>query len=128
MFLKLEPVAKIVADSLHRGVQLGHYDLLAWVLMANHVHVLLFPLVEPSRLLKSLKGSTAREANRILGRTGFPFWQSESYDHWVRDSRELGRIVAYNENNPVKAGIVDSPEGYRWSSASTTTVPNPAPG
>jgi REP element-mobilizing transposase RayT len=85
--------------------------------MANHVHALLLPLVSPSRLLGSLKGATAREANRILGRTGESFWQAESYDHWVRNADEFDRIVAYIESNPVKAGLVGRPEEYPWSSA-----------
>ena len=85
--------------------------------MANHVHVLLLPKVHPSRLLQSMKGSTAHEANRILGLTGKRFWQAESYDHWVRDGREHARIAAYVENNPVKAGLVAKPEEYRGSSA-----------
>jgi len=104
-------------DSLERGVGLGHYQLGPFVAMANHVHVLLLPLVPPSRLLKSLKGSTAREANRLLGRTGEPFWQRESYDHWVRDEAEWNRIAAYIQNNPVKAGLVARAEEYPWSSA-----------
>ena len=83
--------------------------------MANHVHVPLLPEISPSRLLKSLKGHTAREANRLLGRTGEPFWQRESYDHCVRDSAEFARIVAYIENNPVKAGLVQRAEEYPWS-------------
>ncbi len=87
--------------------------------MANHVHVLLLPLISPSRLLQSLKGSTAREANIILDRTGRKFWQAESYDHWVRDDLELERIAAYIETNPVKAGLVDRADKYRWSSAAT---------
>ena len=102
---------------MERGVGLGHYQLGPFVVMANHVHVLLLPLVPPSRLLKSLKGSTAREANRLLGRTGEPFWQRESYDHWVRDEAEWNRIAAYIENNPVKAGLVARAEEYPWSSA-----------
>ena len=85
--------------------------------MTNPVHVLLLPRITPSRLLQSLKGFTAREATRGLGRTGEPFWQAESYDHWVRDEKEYGRISAYIENNPVKAGLVGNAEDYRWSSA-----------
>ena len=85
--------------------------------MANHVHALLLPLVSPPRLLQALKGSTARAANRILGRTGETFWQAESYDHWVRDEREMERIAAYIENNPVQAGLAARPEDYAWSSA-----------
>jgi putative transposase len=64
-----------------------------------------------------LKGTTAREANLILARTGKPFWQPESYDHWVRDPQELERIVAYIENNPVQAGLAAQPLAYQWSSA-----------
>src|SRR5260221_13641019 len=116
-YLLRREIAEVVAGSIHRGVSLGHYQLEAWVLMANHVHVLLLPLISPSRLLQSLKGCTAREANLILGLTGRKFWQAESYDHWVINDVELKRIAAYIENNPVKAGIVDSADEYEWSSA-----------
>ena len=118
MYLRQEPIAKIVADSLRRGVELGHYDLRAWVIMANHVHALLLPEIDPSRLMHSLKGSTAREANKALGRSGEPFWQAESYDHWVRNEAEFERIVRYIEENPVKGGFVQKAEDYAWSSAS----------
>ena len=53
----------------------------------------------------------------ILGRTGQPFWQDESYDRWVRGPSELEKIVRYIERNPVSAGLVDSIENWRWSSA-----------
>ena len=86
-------------------------------MMGNHVHVLLLPLISPSRLLQSLKGNTAREANLVLHRTGQKFWQAESYDHWVRDDAERERIAAYIESNPVIAGLVDRADKYRWSSA-----------
>lgn len=117
MFLKDEGVARLVVDSLFKGIEIGHYKLKAFAIMANHVHVLLLPSVSPSRLLKSLKGYTAREANRLLGRTGEPFWQRESYDRWVRNAEEFRRITAYIENNPVKAGLAARAEDYAWSSA-----------
>jgi putative transposase len=116
-YLTQEPIARLLVDSLHRGVLLGNYDLGPYAIMANHVHVLLLPKVPPSRLMQSLKGATARQANLILGRTGETFWQAESYDHWVRDEREWNRIAAYIEGNPVKAGLVPRAEDYRWSSA-----------
>jgi len=123
MYLRQEPVARIVLGSLQRGEELGHYFLRAYVIMANHVHALLLPRVPPARLLQSLKGSTAREANRVLNRTGEIFWQAESYDHWVREERKLERIAASIENNnPVKAGLVTRAEDYPWSSASQRTA------
>src|SRR5262245_23956117 len=112
MYLRQPAIAQLVVDSIRKGVQLGHYELYAYVVVANQVHLLIRPQVNPSRLLKSLKGATAREANRRLGRTGEPFWQKESYDHWVRNQAEFSRIRAYIENNPVRAGLVNKPEEY----------------
>ena len=89
--------------------------------MADHVHVLLLPRISPPRLLCTLKGATAREANRILGRKGAPFWQGESYDHWVRDEREWERIAEYIEEYPVKAGVAVTAEEYPWSKAVSST-------
>jgi REP element-mobilizing transposase RayT len=117
LFLGRQELAHMVVQSLHKGVALRHYELAAFVVMANHVRVLLLPKVHPSRLLQSLKGFTAREANQLLGRTGEPFWQAESYDHWVRGAKEFARVTAYIESNPVKAGLVKRAEDYPWSSA-----------
>ena len=85
--------------------------------LCRHVHLLVVPYISPTRFLQSLKSYTARQANKLLGRTGEPFWQRESYDHWVRDEAEHRRIISYIENNPVKAGLVNSPRKYPWSSA-----------
>jgi REP element-mobilizing transposase RayT len=79
--------------------------------------VLGVPRGEVSKLTQSLKRFTARAGNRILGLTGQPFWQDESYDRIVRDEPEFRRIARYIEMNPVKAGIVSTPEQFLWSSA-----------
>ena len=118
LFLKQPDIAKIVVDSILYGARdLGFYELGAYVVMPNHAHMLAAPHVDPPKLLKAIKNYSAREANKLLRRTGQPFWQSESYDHWVRDDREFERIRLYIENNPVTAGFVKTPEQYRWSSA-----------
>jgi type I restriction enzyme R subunit len=77
-----------------------------FVIMPNHVHLLLTPAPgeTPELLLKSLKGASARRCNRALGRSG-PFWQADSYDHIVRDLEELLRYREYIRDNPRKAGI-----------------------
>jgi REP element-mobilizing transposase RayT len=117
-WLRRDDVAQLVADALFFGEQkLNCYRLHAWVVMPNHVHALLTALVPASRLLKSIKGFSAREANKLLGQTGEPFWQRESYDHWVRNQAEFERIAAYIERNPVTAGLARQAEDYRWSSA-----------
>jgi REP element-mobilizing transposase RayT len=70
-------------------------------------------------IMKSLKGYTAHEANRLLGRKG-EFWEAESYDHFVRDDTELARIINYVLNNPVKAGLVKDWRDWKWNWRRTT--------
>jgi REP element-mobilizing transposase RayT len=118
VWLKDSRVAGMVAASLLHGDQArGMYHLRAWVIMANHVHLVLRPKVELAAITRWLKGSTARKANLILGRTGQPFWQDESFDHRVRKEAELERIVRYVEQNPVAAGLVANSRDWLWSSA-----------
>ncbi|HXK01954.1 MAG TPA: transposase [Verrucomicrobiae bacterium] len=118
-YLRDPRVAQTVADTLKYGANHLHlYDLRAWVIMSNHVHILIDPHAELTSITSRIKSFSAREANRILNRTGQPFWALESYDHWVRSTRESDHIVRYIEFNPLKAGIVEKPEDYRWSSAS----------
>jgi type I restriction enzyme R subunit/putative DNA methylase len=118
VWLKVGQIAQLVVDALVGGErERGFYELSAWVVMPNHVHLLILPRVAVAEITRWLKGSTARRANLLLQRTGQPFWQDESYDHWVRNAREFDRIVAYIEENPVAAGLVDSMELWPWSSA-----------
>jgi REP element-mobilizing transposase RayT len=117
-WLKRDEIAKLVVDAVkYAESTLKQFDLHAYVVMSNHVHMLITPKVPPAKFMQSVKGFTAREANKILNRTGEPFWQSESYDHWVRSDEEFLKIRDYIEQNPVKAGIVMRAEDYRWSSA-----------
>ena len=122
-FLHQPAIAQLVMDSLDYGATIDHYQLHAFVIMPSHVHLLLTPHIAGSKLLCSLKTATARRANLLLHRTGQPFWQDESYDHLVRDRQELSRIQRYIENNPVRAGLANSPEQYPWSSAGRPTRP-----
>jgi REP element-mobilizing transposase RayT len=119
LWLKNSVAAECVTLIIERGAgKLQHYSLHAFVVMANHVHLLITPLRPVGRLTNSLKGTSARECNRILRRTGAHFWQDESFDRWVRTTNEFERIRAYIEQNPVTAGLVKAPEGWPWSSAS----------
>jgi REP-associated tyrosine transposase len=97
------------------------YDLLAWCVMANHVHVLLTPLQKLAKVTQYLKGGTAFEINGRQGQRGRVFWQDESFDHWVRDADEVIRIIQYIESNPVAAGLCRRPEDWPWSSAAFRT-------
>ena len=108
----------MVVEALRYHEQtLQHFHLHSYVVMHNHVHVLITPQAPVSKLMQSLKRFTGLEGNRILGVTGQPFWQDESYDRLVRDEREFERIVRYIESNPVNAGLATSAEEFPWSSA-----------
>ena len=96
--------------------------------MPNHVHLLITPRVEVPALLRRLKGISARESNKLLGQTGRPFWQDESYDRLVRNAIEFQRIEGYILQNPVRAGLARSAEEYPWSSVSMPGGPRPAAG
>jgi REP-associated tyrosine transposase len=116
--LRNPQIAVIVVNSLRDGEsRFSRYELHAFVVMPNHVHILATPHVTAAKWLGPLKGFTAHEANVILGRAGNPFWQGESCDHLVRSDEEFSRIRRYIENNPVRAGLVETPESFAWSSA-----------
>lgn len=100
-----------------RGADLGRFVLHAYVVMPNHVHILLDPCLPLAKISGVIKGVASRDANATLGRTGKPFWQDESFDHWVRNSAEFERIRHYIEWNPVRAGLAVRPQDWKWSSA-----------
>ncbi|MGE5610571.1 MAG: helicase C-terminal domain-containing protein, partial [Bacillota bacterium] len=108
--MKLPQVAGIVAEAI-RYFDGNRYELLAWCLMPNHVHVVLQPLegFELARIVHTWKSRTGKEANKVLGRSG-EFWQAEYYDHLVRDEEDLKHSVKYTWENAVNAGITN----WRW--------------
>jgi len=117
-WLKNERIAACVVESLVAGESLhAHYSLHAYVVMPNHVHLLIEPRVELRRITQGIKGTTARRANQILARVGQTFWQDESFDRWVRNENEFERTRNYIVQNPVSAGLVKSAEDWPWSSA-----------
>ena len=118
LWLQEPRIAESILHSLQMARQRKMFTLHAYVLMANHVHVLLAPRASLPEITQQIKGATARSANLILGRTGTRFWQDESFDHWIRTPQEWQRIRAYIENNPVTAGLVKNPKDWPWSSAS----------
>jgi REP element-mobilizing transposase RayT len=116
--LRRPEIADLVAGAL-RFFAGQRYQLNAWVVMPNHVHVVLWPTPNHalSTITQSWKRFIAREANKALNRTGQTFWQPESFDHWIRDDDEHARCCRYVVNNPVKARLCAAPEDWKWSSA-----------
>jgi REP element-mobilizing transposase RayT len=117
-WLRQADIAGLVSGAL-RFFMGERYELGAWVVMPNHIHAVLHPLPgwTLSKILKSWKGYTAREANKILGRIGEKFWQTESFDHVIRDDEDAHRCCLYTTMNPVNARLCARPEDWLWSSA-----------
>ena len=114
--LRRPEVAGIVEGSLlfRDHVQ---YELRAWVIMPNHVHVLFrVEGVPMSRVLNAWKGYTAKEANKVLERNG-QFWQEDYWDTYMRDGEHELKTRNYIENNPTKASLVAFRKDWPWSSA-----------
>jgi REP element-mobilizing transposase RayT len=115
-YLRQPEIANMLVEAIRYRDGLA-YQLHNYVVMPNHVHLLITPRKPLPRLTQSLKQFTATEANRILGQTGRPFWQDETYDRLVRDKEEFDRIASYIEINPVRAGLAATPQEFTWSSA-----------
>jgi len=93
------------------------YRIQAWVLMPNHVHLVVDVWDKPLvKLINIWKGKSSREANKLLGRNG-EFWQEDYYDTLIRDEAHLKRAVRYTEQNPAKAFLAKSAREWPWSSA-----------
>lgn len=105
-------VASAVVAALQRGQdEPHHYHLHAFVVMPNHVQILVDAGIAAVRFLAGLEGAIARAANSILHRTGRPFWQDESFDRWVRNGKEFERTVLFLLPVPP---IICEPEIQSW--------------
>ncbi|MCO6440313.1 MAG: transposase [Nitrococcus mobilis] len=121
--------ARIVEKSLLFGDG-ERYRLLAWVIMPNHVHV----LIEQkegwllAKIVQSWKRHTSREIRRLglpsCTRRISPLWQRDYWDRFIRNERHFQTAKQYIENNPVVAGLIDSAERWPWGSARFRELPS----
>jgi putative transposase len=91
--------------------------ILSYCLMTNHVHIVAIPQTESSmaNTFRHAHGRFSQYWNTEQRRTGH-LWQNRYYSCPVEES-VMGRVVAYVENNPVRARIVERAEDFEWSSA-----------
>ncbi len=103
--LKEDAAAAIVENAL-RHFDGERYELRAWAVMPNHVHVVFTP--KPGHALKEIlhswKSFTAHALNKLTGKTG-PVWLNETYDHIIRNDEELWQTIDYVESNAPRAGL-----------------------
>jgi REP element-mobilizing transposase RayT len=103
--LRQPQIARLMQDSLLK-FQDQRYFIACFVVMPNHVHVILKPNPnhELEVILKNMKGYVSRQTNQLLGRAG-ALWEEESFDRIIRDEEHLYRVLQYIGRNPAKAGL-----------------------
>lgn len=109
------------AEMVQEALVKGHgesYKLIEWVIMPNHVHVLVRLLDDTSLgvIVKRWKASSAVAINRLRGRSG-SVWMEDYHDRLIRDLNHFENARSYIRKNPVKAGLCEKPEEWTYSSA-----------
>lgn len=111
-------LAHIVVDNLAFYRDRGDFELIAYVVMPDHIHLLATPLRDPiSDVMRNLKSHIARGIRLARGTTG-PVWQQSFHDRVARSEDDVRKFAEYIHHNPVVAGMVTEPEDYPFSSAS----------
>jgi len=114
--LKKKECAEIVENLILSGNN-RIYELISWIVMPNHVHVIIKIKQgnSLSNIVKKWKGRSAFEINKMVGRSG-SFWQRDYFDRYIRDERHLLAAIEYVHMNPVKSGLASNPEDWEFSS------------
>jgi putative transposase len=109
-------LAEAIVRTLHDRRDAGEFDLPGWVLMPDHVHLVLQPergdLADVMRRFKSLSWRACRSRASLKTR----LWQDGFHDRGIRSQRHLEMTLDYVHRNPVRAGLVDEPAHWPWSS------------
>lgn len=89
----------------------------AYVLMDNHLHLLITPEIDGgmSRLMQSVGRAYVKRFNERWGRTG-TLWEGRFRSGLVQSEKHLMACMVYIDLNPVRAGMVNRPADYPWSS------------
>jgi putative transposase len=113
-----DQIAELMVSTLFKYSDAAEFELHEYVVMPNHIHVLLSikPEQELSRVIQLVKGgfSHSLRENDIVFRA---VWEQRYYDRRVRDANEFAEFSRYIRQNPVRKGLVEHEEDYPYSSA-----------
>jgi len=145
-FLSRDRTRSYFAEAVERARVMHAFDVWAYVIMPEHVHLLVWPRQEVysiSAILKSIKQSVSRRAIAWLRRnhpaglaslaTGqrhcrYRFWLAGGgYDRNIRAPRAIRKAIEYIHANPVERGLVERPEDWLWSSCREWDIEDPGP-
>jgi putative transposase len=119
--------AELVVHQLLDCRDRGFYELHAFVLMPDHLHVLLTPGDDTTleKALQMIKGGSSH-AIRTKLHFRWPVWQPGFHDRWLRDEAEYRARDGYIRQNPVKVQLAARAEEYPWSSANAQFAMDPS--
>ncbi len=105
-------------ESLERTRRTHRFSVYGYVVMPEHIHLLVSePEVSPlAKAIQALKISVARREMRYHDKDDTTLWQKRYYDHNVRTYQSFVEKLRYIHRNPVKRGLVERPEDWKWSS------------
>lgn len=120
-WLANDAVAGLVLDNWRHFDPL-RYQLIAWVIMPNHVHLVIRLTTGESlaRIVHSWKSYTGKRIDALMNLPNeqHAIWQADYWDRYIRSEQHYLAAINYIHNNPVKAGLVNTPQDWCWSSAS----------
>lgn len=115
-FTDADIVHQVTEQLLHSSCEHG-MAVDVYCAMPDHVHALLRGLTDDSRLRPCMGQLKQRSGWRFQGQHAQRLWQKGYFDHVLRDEDAPDSVIAYIVDNPVRAGLVDSPEQYPfWGS------------
>ena len=120
-----EEARNIVSESIkfHNSKK---YNLCAYAVMPDHVHSIFQPLEKEkdsyyglAEIMHSIKGFSSKEILKFIKNTGkmplpLAVWLDENFDRIIRNEKEYLEKMNYIVNNPLKKGLVEKPEDYKW--------------
>ncbi len=111
------PEKKRILDAIAFFASRGDFVLYGYVIMSNHIHLILQPSSELalSAIVRDFKKWTSRRNQAKAA--GSSLWERRYDDNAIRSRREMGTILEYVHQNPVRAGMIGQAEDYEWSSA-----------
>jgi putative transposase len=121
--LNNQHMAKVMKESLIRFDN-ERYQLIAWCIMPNHVHVLIKPKVSLTKIIQSWRSYTGKwafqnneEFDLGLALDAKRFWMRDYWDRYIRSEKHYYTAIDYIHQNPVKAGLCQEAKKWKWSSA-----------
>jgi putative transposase len=98
------------------------FDVVAYCVMPDHVHLLLEGTSANADLRDALSRRKQRTAYRWQSMNGAPLWQPGFHDRILRDADDTRAVLAYVVQNPVRAGLVQDARDYPWTGSSKYAI------